>query len=112
MILLHLLPAILSLVLLGAHFIRGAHYAFLGVAVFTLLLLAVRAPWARRTIQAVLAVGVVEWLRTLAVLVAGRVSADLPFGRLAGILGGVAVFTALAAAALESERARRFYGGP
>jgi hypothetical protein len=106
---LHLLPAFLSLVLLGAHFLRGANYAFLAVAIFAGLIMAVRTPWARRTVQAVLALGVVEWLRTLTVLVAARVSADLPFARLAAILGGVVVVTSLAAVALESERVKRFY---
>ena len=109
MTVLHLLPAFLSLVLLGAHFLRAASYGFLAVAIFALLIMAVRSPWARRAVQAVLAVGVVEWLRTLAVLVAGRVSADLPFTRLAAILSSVALLASLAVIALESARVRRFY---
>lgn len=110
MTILHVLPAFLSLALLGAHFLRGANYALLAVAIFTILLLAVRATWSRRAVQAVLSLGVIEWLRTLGVLVAGRIAADLPFARLAAILGSVAVFTALAAVMLESARVKRVYG--
>ena len=109
MTMMHLIPALLSLALLGAHVLRGAHYAFLAVAIFTILLMAVRAPWSRRTAQVVLGFGVIEWLRTLAILVGGRVAADLPFARLAAILGVVALLTALAAVILESERVKRFY---
>lgn len=109
MTILHLLPAFLSLALLAAHLLRGAHYEFLAVAIFAVLLMAVRTPWSRRTVQAVLAVGVFEWLRTLVILVAGRVAAELPFARLAAIIGGVAIVTAVAAVALESDRVKRFY---
>lgn len=105
-----LIPALLSFVLLGAHFLRGGHDVLLATVIFTALLTGVRVPWSRRIIQAVLLLGVLEWLRTLFVLAGARMEAGMPYARLALILGAVAALTGLAAILLENSRLRRFYG--
>jgi hypothetical protein len=104
-----LIPAFLSLVLLGAHFMRSGHDVLLAIVIFTALLAGVRAPWSRRIVQAVLMLGALEWLRTLFVLAAARMEAGMPYARLALILGAVAVLTGLSAVLLENGRLRRFY---
>jgi len=88
-----LLPVILSSLLLGAHFFR-AGLTFLAVLIllFPVLLLVKRA-WVARLAQLVLALGGIEWIRTLLVFVAARREIDQPWTRLAVILGIVALFT-------------------
>lgn len=102
-------PAILSALLLGAHLLRvGWTAAAIVVALSPLLLLA-RHPVAIRALEAVLALGAFEWLRTLLLLVVRRQAADLPYLRLTAILGTVALLTAASVPLLE--RWRRRAGG-
>jgi len=105
---LRLLPVVLSTLVLGAHLFRaGAPLAVaLGAALLPAILISGR-PLAVRAVQVVLVAGAVEWLRTLALLVAARRAAGLPYLRLALILGAVAAASALAAWSLESWRRRR-----
>jgi hypothetical protein len=107
--LLQLLPAILSLLVLGAHFLRAGNVLLL-VAAFALLgLLAVRRPWAARIVQAALVVGAFMWLRTLLLLASVRAMEGLPARRMVLILLAVAVFTAASALVFRTARARAWY---
>lgn len=105
-----LLPVVLSLVLLGAHFFRAAAVIALLVVLGLLALLAVPRPWAARAIQLALVFGTLEWLRTLWVLWAARGAAGQPALRLALILGAVALFTLASAAVFRSAALGRWYG--
>jgi hypothetical protein len=87
----------LALVLLAAHFYRAGWMSLAVLSAVLTLLLAVPRPWAARTLQAALALGAVEWLRTLIAFAAVRVASGQPYLRLAAILGAVAAFTLLAA---------------
>ena len=105
-----LLPAILSLLLLAAHFSR-AGLSLLVVACLGLsLLLAWRRAWVARLTQLVLLAGGLEWLRTLAQLAAARQARGEPWTRLAVILGVVALFTVCSALVFQSAALRRRYG--
>lgn len=103
------LPA-LAFLLLGAHFYRS------GVIPGTLLCIACAASllvphrWVPRIASAGLALGTVEWLRTLYVLASARAAMNLPWLRLALILGVVAALTALSALVFRHRRLRTFYG--
>ena len=103
-----LLPA-LALLLLGAHFFRAALLPLTVACLALLALLFVREGWAARTLQAALALGTLEWLRTAWVSASARVEFGLPYGRLLAILGSVALVTALAALALRSRAAREHF---
>ena len=93
-----LLPVVLVLAILAAHFYRaGAMGSASGVTVALLPLLFARASWAARVLQAALVLGALEWLRTAAALIAVRQSMGQPYTRLAIILGAVALATALCA---------------
>lgn len=106
-----LLPAILSALLLGAHFLRAGQTALAVVLALSPLLLLVKREWVARATQLVLVLGAVEWLRTLAVFVGIRRELGEPWTRLAIILGGVALFTFGAAVLFSlSGRLRRRYG--
>lgn len=95
--LLALLPVILSMLVLGAHFYRAGHLLLAGGALLALGLLCLRRPLAARLMQGLLAAGAVEWLITAGQLVMFRQSQGLPWLRLALILGLVALCTLLSA---------------
>lgn len=105
-----LAPAAVSLLLLAGHFYRAGNPPLALAAIAALGLSAVRRPWSRRALQAVLALGAVEWLRSLAALAATRMSMGLPYARLTLILAAVAALAAAAALLLETARVRRAWG--
>lgn len=107
---LRLLPVVLAILLLGAHFYRAGWVVLTGLCVAALLLLFLRKPWIPRLFQAVLLLGAVEWFRTLYVFAAMRIAWDEPWTRLALILGGVALFTALSALVFQGRQLKAFYG--
>ena len=94
----------LAALVLGAHVLRGGQAWLAGAVVLLPLLLATGRRWAVVAVQVVLAVGAVEWLRTLVALVATRRELGLPFTRLALVLGGVVLVTVAAAALLARWR--------
>ncbi len=89
--------ATLALWLLAAHLFRAQVLALAIVAVLSPLLLLIPSRAARFAVQTMLALGAVEWLRTLAQLAAARISMEQPWLRMALILLAVAAFTGTAA---------------
>jgi hypothetical protein len=104
-----ILPA-LALLLLGAHFLHAGLMPVAVVAVLLIGLLAVRRPWAARTLQVILALGAIEWVLTAIVRAQLRMSHDQPYLRLVLILGAVALFTAIAAAIFQHPKLRQRFG--
>jgi hypothetical protein len=102
------LPA-LSLLALGAHFLRAGAALPMLVALGALGLLLVRRRWAARAAQVVLVLGTLEWIRATIVLTGERMSEGLAYGRMVGILGGVAALTALSALVFRSGALRRWF---
>lgn len=92
-----LLPVIISMLILGAHFYRAGHLLLTGVAVLSLGLLCIRRPFVAWLMQGLLVAGAAEWLSTAARLVMFRQAQGLPWFRLAMILGLVALCTLLSA---------------
>ncbi|MBI5739381.1 MAG: hypothetical protein HZA16_01560 [Nitrospirae bacterium] len=88
-----LLPAVLGMLLLAAHFFRAGHTALVFASAAILLLLFVRRRWAARAVQTGLVLGGVEWTRTLFVLAKMRHDTGGPWIRLVVVLGAVALFT-------------------
>ena len=87
----------LALMLLGAHFARSGAWIAVALCATVIVLIAVPRPWAVRVVQAALAIGALEWMRTTFVLVQERVALGRPFLRLAAILLALSAFTALSA---------------
>lgn len=100
---------VLSLVVLGAHFMRYGNDVGVVLSVAPIALLFVRKPWAARVVQVVLVFGAVEWATTLVGLVQMRMAQDLPATRLAIILGAVIVVTLAAALLFETRAMKRVY---
>lgn len=109
MIGLQLVPVVLSLIVLGAHFYRAGNYFGVAVALGLLALLAVRRRWVARAIQVVLVLGAAEWIRTVVRLAAWRTEHGQPALRMTLILVAVALVTALSALIFETARMRRRY---
>jgi hypothetical protein len=91
------LPAIVSALLLAAHFYRGGQVALAAACPVAAVLLAVRRPWAAIMCRALLLAGAAVWVVTAARLIEARRAFGEPYLRMALILGFVAAFTALAA---------------
>ncbi len=98
--------AALALWLLAAHLFRAEAIVLAVVTVLAPLLLLIPSRAARLVVQVMLALGAVEWLRTLAMLAASRIFMQQPWLRMTFILFAVAVFTAVAALLLGRRTAR------
>ena len=100
---------VLSLLVLGAHFMRYGNDIGMVLSVAPIALLFVRKPWAARVVQAVLVLGAIEWATTLVGLVQMRMAQGLPATRLAIILGAVILVTLTAALLFETRAMKRVY---
>jgi len=106
---LRLVPVILSMLLLAAHFYRAGNLILVIIVLAVPLILLLRKKWAARAIQAVLVLGGIEWIRTLVELVKIRQSMGAPWGRLVIILGVVALLTMASAAVFRSKALKDRY---
>ncbi|MBT7190201.1 MAG: hypothetical protein HN560_11180 [Anaerolineae bacterium] len=106
---LRLLPVILSILVIGAHYLRSGPMALVLLAVFLPFLLFVKKAWVPRLMQLVLILGALEWVRTLLELVAERQALGEPWTRLAIILGVVALFTGGSALVFRSAALKERY---
>jgi hypothetical protein len=104
-----LLPPALSLLVLGAHFLRADAPLLMLVALVALAVLFLRRRWAARTVQVVLMLGTLEWVRATIVLTGERMSEGLAYGRMIAILGVVALVTVSSALVFRSRALRRWY---
>lgn len=101
-------PVVLSLLLLAAHGSRAGLPFSVSLLVLALAgLLAVPRRWAARTLQAVLLLGALEWVRTAVVLASARQAAGLPATRMVIILASVALLTAASALVFRHDRLQR-----
>ena len=108
---LRLSPVVLSSLLMGAHCSRANLDLIALVVVLFPCVLFLKRPWVARLVQVVLLLGAMEWVRTLLVLVAERRDMGQSWGRLAAILGVVALLTLGSALVFSfSSRLRQRYG--
>lgn len=105
-----LVPAVTACILLGAHFVRFYAFGVVGFCLLLPFLLLVRRVWAARIVQIVLLLGVLVWGRAGYMFARQRMLAGEPWGRLAIIIGGVTLFTLVAAVLFETPPLRRRYG--
>jgi hypothetical protein len=102
-------PVVLSLVLLGAHFLRDGTWIGVFACLLLIGLLFVRRPWAVRVMQVALVLGTLEWLRTMYVLAQIRALHGLPYGRMLIILGVVATVTLFSALLFQCRTMKKVY---
>jgi hypothetical protein len=104
-----LLPALLSVLLIAAHFSRAGLNVVAGLCLALPLLLLVRRRWVARLFQGLLLLAALEWARTAVVLTMARTDLGYPWGRLALILGLVTLFTLGSIFVFRSERLSKRY---
>lgn len=107
-ILLHI-PIVLSLVVLGAHFMRYGYVIGVIGSVALIAILFLRQPWVARLVQVALVLGTLEWLRTLYSLVQVRAAMGEPATRMAVILGSVALVTLVSALLFQTRALQAVY---
>ena len=103
-------PIALSLVVLGAHFMRYGNSIGVIGALLLIALLFVRQPWVARLMQVVLVLGALEWVRTLFELVQVRTALGEPVTRMIVILGVVAAVTFCSALLFQTKTLKSIYG--
>ncbi len=102
-------PVVLSILVLGAHFLRFGNWIGVFAALLLIVLLFLRRPWVARLMQAVLVLGALEWLRTAYELGHIRALHGQPYGRMLVILGIVAAVTFCSALLFQSKTLRKIY---
>lgn len=103
------IPIVLSLLVLGAHFMRyGNSTAVIG-ALFLIALLFVRQAWVARLMQVVFVLGALEWVLTLYRLARVREALDQPYARMVVILGAVAIVTLCSALLFQTKELKEVY---
>lgn len=103
-------PVVLSILVLGAHFLRFGNWFGVFAALLLIALLFVRRPWVARLMQVVLVLGTLEWLRTMYELARLRALQGEPYGRMLVILGIVAAVTFCSALLFQSKALKKIYG--
>jgi hypothetical protein len=103
------IPVVLSLLALGAHFLR--YDVITGVIVVLVLigLLFLRKAWVPKVLQVALLLALFEWAHTLYFIAQARMAQGAPIARLVIILGTVIAITALSALLFESKTMKRIY---
>ncbi len=91
------LPAVLSLVLLAAHFLRGQDFFLVVLNLGLIPLIFLKKPWFIRALRAYLALGALVWVYTMSRIIMERKAMGLPFTAVIIILGSVALFTLMSA---------------
>ena len=104
-----LIPVFISFLLLAAHFLRAGQTIVVVILLAMLFLLFLKKYWVPWVIQVVLLLGAVEWLRTLMSVAQVRIGMDMPWMRMAVILGVVALFTVLSCLVFRSQALRDRY---
>lgn len=107
-----LLAPVLALAVLAAHFFRAGSIPLVMACLALMALTAMPHRGAAIAVQAGLALGALEWIRTLVTLASARLAAGLPATRLVAILAAVAAGTALAALVFRHPRLTAFYSNP
>jgi len=106
-----LLPVVLSILVLAAHFLReGNLFAVVGLLALVPAL-ALRHRWVVLVARLTLWLGAGVWLYTIARFTAERIRFGQPYLRMVLILGGVAGLTALSSLVFGSTRLRARYAG-
>jgi len=103
------IPPVLSLVVLGAHFLRYGNMAGVALSLAPIALLFLQSPWVARVVQAVLLLGAAEWARTLYELAQIRLAQGMPVTRLAIILTTVIAVTVASVLLFETPTMKRIY---
>jgi hypothetical protein len=102
-------PIVLSLVVLGAHFMRYGNEIGVVGALVLIAMLFIRQAWVARLMQVVLVLGALEWAYTTWGLAQMRSAIGQPYLRMVAILGSVAVVTLCSALLFQTATLKKAY---
>ena len=105
----YLIPVLLSLLLIGAHFLRFGNVLVPILSLLLIVALCIREPLVARAVQLALLLATAEWVRVAFDLVAARLEAGLPWTRLALILGAVAALAIASIALFLTKTLKEMY---
>lgn len=109
MILIRLFPVILSFLILAAHFSR-INQSLLGLFALAFpFLLLIKKAWIPKLVQITLLLGSFEWIRSMYFYIEAYEQTGKSWTRLALIIGGVALFTALSALVFKIKSVKNKY---
>jgi hypothetical protein len=103
------IPIVLSLVVLGAHFMRYGNTLGMVAVLLMIGVLFVRQQWAARLVQIALVLGTIEWVHTLYVMAQLRIVFSQPYTRLVLILGAVIAITLASALLFQTKELKNIY---
>lgn len=112
MIILQHIPAIISALLLAAHFLRGGHLVMTLICLAMPLLLISPTKARIRLYQTFLILSALVWIFAAADIALDRIAAGMPWIRMAIILGIVTILNIAAALLFETKRMRARYRAP
>lgn len=104
-----LIPVMISLLLIGAHFLRSGNVLVLIGSLFLIMALGVREPLVARTVQLALLLATAEWFHVAYGLVAARLASGQPWNKLVLIMGGVIVLSLASVALFLTKTLRERY---
>ena len=100
---------VLSLAVLGAHFLRHGNWFGVALSLAPIALLFWQSPWVARVVQVVLVLGAAEWAHTLYELVQMRLAQNMPATRMSIILTAVIATSVASALLFETQTMKRIY---
>ena len=103
------IPIVLSLVVLGAHFMRYGNTLGMVAVLLLIGILFVRQQWAARLVQVALVLGTIEWVHTLYVMAQLRIAFGQPYTRLVLILGAVIAIALASALLFQTKELKNSY---
>lgn len=109
MIVLQHIPAVLSAILLAAHFLRNGRLTAALICLIMPFLLVTATKARARLYQAFLALGALVWMFTAAEMALERMAAGKPWIRMAVIMGTVILWNVAAAFLFETKTMRGRY---
>jgi len=104
-----MLPIVCSSLIIAAHFYRAGSLLLTTVSLLLPFLLLLRSNRTPQLLTVFLFLAAVEWLRTMMIFVGQYQQAGLPWTRLAIILTGVSLFTALSPLVFKKRVMKRRY---
>ena len=107
---LFLAPVVLSIAVLGAHFMRYGNDIGVAVSFVLIGLVFLRRAWVARLIQAALVLGALEWMHTIYELMQMRMAQGAPIARMAVIMSVVIAITLGSALLFQTKTLQRMYG--
>ena len=105
------LPAVMSALILGAHFLRSDWIVIAAICTLAPLLLLTGKTWAIRIVQLLLTVGVFIWIDAGLSIYKERLALGMPWLRMALIIGAVGLASLGSAVLLERQLSREHTPG-